>query len=121
MHLGQVFSFEALSLDGLNGRLVLTASILSTLLFCCKFLLKKDFLVIIVEKNKKVMDFVITAYLIHFFACFLYNFSFPEFKWILYNGAIASFTICLGEIVVRKYEQNQFFQFARILDTEPIS
>ena len=72
------------------------------------------------EKNKKVMDFVLTTYLTHFIFCFFYNFSFPEFKWIVYNGAIATLCICIGEIVVRRYEENQFFQFARILDSDPI-
>ena len=62
-------------------------------------------LVLIVVKGNKVLDFVLTIYIMHFFACLLYNkFHSLNFAWYIFNAICAFVTIMIGEFICIKFE-----------------
>jgi len=63
-------------------------------------------LIFIVEKGKRVLDFVATVYLFHMFLCLYYNgFVLFGFSWWFFNIVCFLITVFIGEYVCIKFEQ----------------
>lgn len=74
----------------------------------------------IIENHKQVLDNVTTLFIIHSVACFLYNFRFPDFIWLIITGLFAAATTLIGEVVCVKFENKAVFNFGGMLDTTSI-
>lgn len=97
-HLGQYFHSSAFNTSHLYGTLGIFAFILNIPITILG-------LVIIVVKGNKVLDFVLTIYILHLISCLFYNnFRSMNITWYLINGLCAFATIMIGEYICIKFE-----------------
>lgn len=74
-------------------------------------------LVYFVEKANKVLDFVVTTFLIHMVICFIYNMKvLMPVSWWLALVIECAVVILLGEYVCLKFEQKEIKIFDKIMD-----
>jgi len=62
---------------------------------------------IVVEKAKKILDFVLTNFFLHLVVCTIYN-GFPsKFLWWLINGIFITIVTLISEYITLKIEQKE--------------
>ena len=70
-------------------------------------ILKPICFAIIVEKAKKILDFVLTNFFVHLVICTIYN-GFPsKFLWWLLNGVFITIVTLISEYITLKIEQKE--------------
>ncbi|GBG91849.1 hypothetical protein CBR_g53740 [Chara braunii] len=84
------FDYTALTSKSLTGWLTMTA-------FLCNAFIGAGYLVLLVERAKKCLDFTATMYIIHIFFCLLYAGWPSTFSWWVVNGIGLAIMAVLGE------------------------
>lgn len=84
-----------------------TWSLIHFLLTLCCFLYNSSVLMsIIVEKSKKVLDFSVTLFIIHFMACVFYNGVPRTWDWWIIHILGTIMMVLMGEYLCAKREMD---------------
>lgn len=100
LHINQIISDEALDLSSKYGYSFLCSSFFTNMVMVVLF-------VVVVEKAKKILDYVLTNFFIHLVLCTV-NSGFPfRFLWWTFNGLIITIVTLLSEYITLKIEQKE--------------
>eukprot|EP00270_Netrium_digitus_P019148 TRINITY_DN748_c1_g1_i2.p1 TRINITY_DN748_c1_g1~~TRINITY_DN748_c1_g1_i2.p1 ORF type:complete len:187 (+),score=42.87 TRINITY_DN748_c1_g1_i2:462-1022(+) len=99
LSLGYFFDYRTLSISSLTGWGILLALL-------CNGVLGSFYLLIVVERPTKCLDFTATLFLFHLILCFFYGGIPSSLLWWIINGASLAAMTVLGEwLCVRKERQ----------------
>ena len=109
LHLGQFFHYSTFNTDHIYGNIAIISNFLNIPINIIG-------LIFIVVKANKVLDFILTQFIIHFFFCLVYN-KYHTFNmgWILINGICGISSILIGEYICLKFEQKEIKFFENII------
>ncbi|KAH7297794.1 hypothetical protein KP509_25G013200 [Ceratopteris richardii] len=84
------FDYSTLTTFSFTGWCTIVAFLLNSIVGAA-------FLLLIVERNKKCLDFTVTVYIVHLFLCLIYGGLPSTITWWLVNGMSVALMACLGE------------------------
>lgn len=74
----------------------------------------------IVVKGSKVLDFVLSAELIHLFLCFLFSESSFQWSWVLLHTLTCIATTLLGEYICIRLDQQDIIVIERLFKRKKV-
>jgi hypothetical protein len=100
IHLDQILTDESLDFTSQYSSVFIYSLFFTYLLMIICF-------AIIVEKAKKILDFVLTNFFVHLVICTIYN-GFPsKFLWWFINGVFITIVTLISEYITLKIEQKE--------------
>lgn len=96
--LDHIFSYQELEVRKVSGRMIIAAFVLNSISSAVG-------LWYVVKRTKQCLDFSVTAYVVHLFACWFYNCSFPSSVswWLLCFVCTTLMCVC-GEFLCMRTE-----------------
>ncbi|KAH7423933.1 hypothetical protein KP509_12G081800 [Ceratopteris richardii] len=84
------FDYSTITASSFTGWCTIAAFLLNSIIGA-------GFLLFVVERNRKCLDFAATVYIIHLFLCLIYGGLPSSLTWWLVNGLSVASMTCIGE------------------------